>query len=120
MVPTVSLTRATTCIPECCQTGDGDTCGLVAYRQLLELTLPGCRMYPEDRDRTFPTCLRLAASRSSWTTSCPTQPEALKPLVQVSSNACKSGRSRGQGSCVAPHPGVLPTVLVLEPPPHLI
>lgn len=44
---------------------------------------------------SFPTCLRWAASRSSWTTSFPTQSEALKPLVQVSSTACGRGRSRG-------------------------
>lgn len=117
MVPTVSLTTATTFSAKCCQTGDGDACGLVAPSRLLELAPPGCRVAPW-HPQPLPTCLRWAASRSSWTTSCPTQPEALKPLVQVSSTACRRGRSRGWAAAL--HPGTLPVPLGPEPSPHLI
>lgn len=121
MVPTVSLTTATTFSPKFCQTRDRDTCDLVVPSWVLGLAPTGCRVAPRGQGTSpqpFPTCLRWAASRSSWTTSCPTQPEALKPLVQLSSTACKRGRSRGR--VAASYPGPLPISLGPELPPHLI
>lgn len=79
----------------------------------------GCTLGTGTGHQTFPTCFLTAASRSSCTTSCPTQPEAVKPLVQVSSNACKSSRSRGRAAASHHILGSFPA-LVLEPPPHLI
>lgn len=108
MVPTVSFTTATTFSARCCRQEMG-TCGVVAPK----LSPAG----GEGRGpQPFPTCLRSAASLSSWTTSCPTQPEALKPLVQVSSTAWKRNRSRGQAAL---HPGTLPIPRGQRRPPTL-
>lgn len=116
MVPTVSLTSATTFSPECCQTRDGDTwhSGTQPAPGAGTAWVPAWGQAPQ----LFPTCLRWAACRSSWITSCPTQPEALKPLVQLSSTACRRGGGRGWAAALPPT--ALPVLPGLEPPPHLI